>query len=115
VSHPQPAYVFVRQVQGSTPLYRYRSRVSSDHFYTTSQAEGDQAVARFDYIPEGICCYIFATQVPGSIPLYRLSNNVLHYYGTDATQRQRHLINDHYVDEGIAGYVYSTQTSRDAN
>jgi hypothetical protein len=115
LEEPQSAFVFGRQVQGSTPFYRYRSRVSSDHFYTTSQAEGEQAVSRFNYIPESICCYIFPTQVPGSVPLYRLSNNELHYYTVDATMRQRHLINDHYADEGIAGYVYPTQVSRDAN
>src|SRR5687768_5215917 len=73
-------YVFNKQIPGTIPLYRYRSRVSSDHFFTISQSEGNQAVERFDYVPEGICCYVFATQIPGSLPLYRLQKDALHFY-----------------------------------
>jgi hypothetical protein len=43
-----------------------------DHFYTTSAAERDNAIANFGYSSEGVACYVFDSQAPGTTPLYRL-------------------------------------------
>jgi Common central domain of tyrosinase/Repeat of unknown function (DUF5648) len=55
--------------------YRYDVEAAvgvGDHFYTTSAAERDNAVASFGYTSEGTACYVFDNQQPGTTPLYRL-------------------------------------------
>src|SRR5262245_12534187 len=81
-------FVFEQRVIGTVPLYRYRGRSNGDHFFTTSEPEGNQAIAKYDYVPEGICCYISPTPQPGAVPLFRLLwGGRHHYYLTDAYQR----------------------------
>ena len=42
----------------TTPLLREFSPGSGDHFYTTSVAERDKAVANLGYVDEGIACHV---------------------------------------------------------
>ncbi|KAG2126594.1 hypothetical protein DEU56DRAFT_742860, partial [Suillus clintonianus] len=43
---------------GSIPLYRLYSADGTDHFYTTSLSEADNAVAKLNYASEGIAAYV---------------------------------------------------------
>jgi len=45
---------------GATPLYRLRNPGPDAHFYTTSAAERDNAVAAYGFVDEGIAGYIWA-------------------------------------------------------
>jgi len=46
-------------VAGSVPLYRVYRPASTDHFYTTSAAERDAAVASLGYLDEGVAGYVW--------------------------------------------------------
>src|SRR5262249_5611002 len=82
-------YIYAAQAAGTTALYRLFNPTSGDHFYTTSAAERDSAVASFGYQNEGIAGYVFASQAAGTTPLYRLLNTVNgdHFYTTSAAER----------------------------
>lgn len=45
---------------GATPLFRTRNVAADAHFYTTSEAEKDNAVMNLGFADEGIAGYIFA-------------------------------------------------------
>jgi len=99
-------FVFTQQAPGLVPLFRYRSRAGKDHFFTTSQSEGDQAVVRFDYVPEGTCCFILASQAPQSMPLFRMQKDALHRY-TANPQLREELRQQGWNDEGVVGFVFT--------
>lgn len=44
---------------GAAPLHRLYNGAGDDHFYTTSEAERDNAVSKYGYVSEGIAVYIF--------------------------------------------------------
>ena len=109
-------YVFNRPVRSSVPLYRYRAREGTNHFYTISKEEGDQAVSRYNFIAEGICCYVFSSQIPGSVPLYRLQRGSLgpgHIYLINEESRHREVLTGK-IFEGIAAYVFPKPTAHPA-
>lgn len=45
---------------GSVPLYRLYSAAQSNHFYTLSAEERDNAVAAYGYVSEGIAAWVWA-------------------------------------------------------
>ncbi len=51
-------YVATAQIGDSRPLYRSYSNVTGDHFFTTSLAEHNSAVAG-GYVDEGVACYVW--------------------------------------------------------
>jgi len=53
--------VFPAAGTGTTPLLRAFNPTSGDHFYTTSAAERDNAVAN-GYRNEGVTCHVFPSQ-----------------------------------------------------
>ena len=79
-----------------------------DHFYTTSAAERDNAIANVGYTDEGTACYVFNSQAQGTTPLFRLlnPNNGDHFYTTSAAERDNAIANISYIYEGIACYVF---------
>src|SRR6266498_3040896 len=83
------------------------------HFYTTSVAERDNAIANYGYTSEGTACYVFDSQVSGSTPLYRLLNpsNGDHFYTTSATERDIAIASYGYSSEGTACYVFDSQVA----
>ena len=92
---------------GAVPLYRAYSPSATDHFYTTNEAERDNAVNNLGYSAEGIAAYIFPSATCSSVPLYRMYSPSAtdHFYTTNAAERQNAIANLGYSDEGIAGYV----------
>jgi len=102
--------VYVIQVAGTVPLYRYWN--GQDHFYTTNADEigtsNPGTVGRYGYKSEGIAGYCFPEATTGTTPLYRYYKRE-HFYATDSseigttTPGQRG--NHGYVSEGVACYV----------
>lgn len=45
---------------GAVPLFRLFSGASQEHFYTTSEAERDNAVAMYGYTYEAVACHVWA-------------------------------------------------------
>jgi uncharacterized protein DUF5648 len=83
------------------------------HFYTTSDAERDNAVVKFGYKSEGISCYVFPSQATGPSPLYRLMNTNKgdHFFTTSITERDDAVAKFGYKSEGIACYVFTSQAT----
>jgi hypothetical protein len=80
-----------------------------DHFYTTSAAERDNAVARDGYHSEGTACYVFAQEPQGLAGFYRMFNGTSgkHFYTASLSERDQAIAADGYVSEGIACYVHA--------
>jgi hypothetical protein len=106
-------------------MYRAYNPIANFHFFTTSKAQFDNALAN-GYRDEttGRPGYsVLSSHVAGSVPLYRLYNlqRGFHYYTADPVERQI-LVNMVPVtsesfgrigwrDEGIEGYVYTASQS----
>ena len=109
--------IFISQVPGSKPLYRYQN--GQNHFYTQDSSEIGTAKTgvkgKHGYISEGIAGYCFPSKYPGTVPLYRYYGNEDHFYTTDAKEigtvvpgaKGRHG----YKSEGIVCYVIPAQGS----
>lgn len=52
-------YVASTQIGDSRPLYRSFRGQNGDHFYTTSLAEHNNAIASSGYADEGVACYVW--------------------------------------------------------
>jgi len=82
--------------------HRLTPRGVGDHFYTTSAAERDNAIASFGYQSEGTACYVFDSQVIG---------NGEHFYTISPQERDNAIAKYGYEDEGTACYVFDSQQS----
>ncbi|MBO7710860.1 MAG: hypothetical protein J6S83_10355 [Lachnospiraceae bacterium] len=97
------------------PVYRFWNRKTTDHFYTTSEAEKDQlardlASGKDDYEYEGIAWYV---PVAYETPVYRFFDTAAfnHFYTCD--EQQMNSLSQAYLNgtgtyryEGIAWYWY---------
>jgi hypothetical protein len=84
----------------TTPIYRYYSASTSDHFYAKS------AVTPGGYVSEGVEFHAFATEVAGTVPIYRYYASTStgdHFYSKSATAPGG------YVPEGVEFYAFATQ------
>jgi kumamolisin len=75
-----------------------------DHFYTSSTAERDAAIAQYGYISAGVAGYVAAA--PSLVPLYRLTSSH-HFYTTSLAERDNAVRQYGFRAEGIACYVSS--------
>lgn len=91
-------------------LLRAYHSAKTNHFYTTSNAELQNASSNLGYTDEGVAGYIFSQQEPSSVPLYRLYNGGVfdHFYTTSESERDNAARSLGYEKEGISGYVYRT-------
>lgn len=100
----------------TTPVYRAYNPNADYHFFTTSKAEFDNAVA-CGYsdectAPSSFPFHIFPTERNGTVPIYRMynPNNGRHYYTTSAGERDvLNLMGWEWQGAKIEGYVYSEQ------
>jgi hypothetical protein len=76
------------QGQGLVPLYRAYNPGADYHFFTTSAAERDNAVAQ-GYVDEGVAFRVPNVQSMGGAALFRMynPNNGRHYYTADPRER----------------------------
>ncbi len=89
-------------------LLRGYSPTATDHFYTTSAPEMENAIVNDGYQSEGDAGQVFSTEVPNSVPLYRLwsPSGGDHLYTTSASERDNAASQLGYTYEGITAYVY---------
>ncbi|KAF8870182.1 hypothetical protein BD779DRAFT_612568 [Infundibulicybe gibba] len=92
----------------AVPFLRAYNPTLTDHFYTTSAPELDNAVKNLGYANEGSVGRIWTTQQPGTVPLYRLysDSGTDHFYTTSAPERDNAVANLGYKFESTAGFVY---------
>lgn len=93
------------------PLFRLRKEVAPgvvDRVYTASEADRDEAVARWGYEPEGVAGAVLDRPGPGTVPLYRLWHGPTrcHAYTVLPEARAAALGTGEWRDEGIAGHVW---------
>jgi hypothetical protein len=84
-----------------------------DHFYTTSAAERDNAIAFYGYVPEGIACFVYPlVGGDGAAELFRLYNpgNGDHFYALSTTERDTAVASG-YLSEGIGCLAYAMPQS----
>src|SRR6266542_2365697 len=80
-------------------------RPVGDHFYTTSAAERDNAVANLGYVDESVACWApVILQGVGRTGFFRLFSPASgdHFYTTSAPERDNAVANLGYINEGIA-------------
>lgn len=100
----------------ATPFYRafnYKHG-ATDHFFTTSTAELDDACTNLGYSREGVACKLWTTQGPGMVPLYRFWNGTDHCYTQSPYEhKQDNLENGgekpKWKFEEITGYILATR------
>jgi hypothetical protein len=86
---------------GATAFYRLRSSRIPFHFFTTSLAERDNAIANLNFVSEGIACFVLPAQIPGTVPLHRLVHaNGDHFFTTSDAER----------DNAIAQFGYRSRS-----
>ncbi len=100
-------------VEGTKPFFRLWMPRSGDHFYTTIEAERDNAVTNIGYHYEGIVGYVW-DPTNGGEPLYRSfnPNNGDHFYTMNAVEHANATNNLGFIDEGIACRLQPTSATK---
>ncbi len=108
-------YAFATDAEPSAvPVYRFWSPSSSSHFYTTSKAERDALVDRYQpecWTYEGVAFYAYAkgSQPLGTSPVWRFWSPQLDSHLFTTSQMERDKLRDFYSDvwtyEGICWYA----------
>ncbi len=95
--------IYTTQVSGTSPIYRYCSRIAGDHFYTTNYNELKNGNSDWKY--EGVIGYAYKQAQPGTIPVYRyfLDYPSDHFYTTSYNELGSGRLG--YKYEGIAFYM----------
>ncbi|KAJ7734080.1 hypothetical protein B0H16DRAFT_155669 [Mycena metata] len=90
------------------PLYRDYNPTTSDHFYTTDQAEAEAASG---YNSEGIKASVFTTAVDGTLRLQRFWNagTAKHFYTANTTEAQIIETEGWALETQNPIFVYSAQ------
>lgn len=89
------------------PLYRLYKRSSTDHLYTTSTTERDNAEKKLGYTSEGVAACIWPATASGLVPLYGLysARATDHVYTTSSAEKDSAVQDLGYTFEGITGYI----------
>jgi Repeat of unknown function (DUF5648) len=98
-------YVYPNQVAGSVPLYRM---VKTSHFYTTNEAERQNAITALGYKDEGISCYVMPAAANGLAPLYCSQAPVSggHLYTMSIAERNKATNTLGEIGQGITAWCY---------
>jgi hypothetical protein len=98
-------------IEGLSPVYRFWSDQNQKHFYTISEEEKDNVIAKWPDIwtYEGIAYYAYAGEETGTKPLYRFwSDQKQGHFYTASTEEKDNVIAtwpDIWTYEGVAYYV----------
>jgi len=94
------------------PLYRFFKSADHDHFYCTTDAQRDTAIA-YGYTEEGTEGFISAKPFdhPDMKNIFRLysGDKKAHFYTTDGNEKDFKII-DGYTYEGIVGFSYGVSS-----
>jgi hypothetical protein len=111
ISEGEACFVFAADPSGATAFYRLRSSRIPFHFFTTSLAERDNAIANLNSVSEGIACFVLPVQIPGTVPLHRLVHaDGDHFFTISDAERDTAIAQFGYQSEGDACFVFPTQT-----
>jgi hypothetical protein len=99
-------YVAVRQMRGTTPLYRLLLS-SGGHFYTTNDAEMRSLTQNPANRLEATVGYLATSQTRNTQPFYRLAGVNRHFYTTNEAERNSYLQTAGNKDEGVTGYIWT--------
>ena len=94
-----------------TPLYRFYNFKKGSHFYTASETEKNEVIARLSgtYRYEGEAYRVCASPVAGSLPVYRFYNvqKGVHFYTASEVERASVVerLSSVYRFEGAAYYI----------
>ncbi len=99
---------------GLSPVYRFWSRVTGSHVWTTSETEKAKLLAAGDAVwaYEGVVFYAYAPSAApaGAAPVYRLwSNSLARHFYTMLESEKNELLTESpnvWVLEGVAFYAY---------
>lgn len=109
------------EVKELLPLYRLYRSEGQNSFYTTSWAEVDMYIRKYNYYLDNVQTqyvqgYVFKNQEPGTLPLYRLYHATARnsFYTTSLAEANTYINQwGYYFDDVITGriqgYVYPTQ------
>ena len=128
-------YVSLSQESETSPVYRFYSPSTGDHFYTASENEANSIslypIYRFyapstgdhfystnksipqGYLYEGIAFYAFKKEMSENLPIFQLYNSQTgdHLYTRSSSERDSAISNHSYVSEGTAFYAYPEKNS----
>lgn len=111
-------YIGESQLPGTVKLLRAFHPHTGDHFYTTAQAEMDDATQKWGYIAEGHAGYVWSQgKLEGEpvkrkrVPWHRRWNGKDHFY-TMHPDEAALVLSQHYQDEGSAGFVEDERQAR---
>jgi hypothetical protein len=116
IVQPSSSSVCSATIAASACSYAPISLVGSDHFYTTSLDERDNAINNLGYQAEGVACFAFPSNAPGAVPLHRLFNATTsdHFYTISDSERDNAVAKFGYKTEGEACFVRSAATAAQA-
>ncbi|MDQ7956208.1 MAG: hypothetical protein RET84_09890 [Pseudomonadota bacterium] len=95
---------------GVSPTYRFFNTKTGTHFYTISQTERNEIIAKLpQFVYEGTSFFAFIGASPGTDPVYRFFNRKTgtHFFTTSEYERDqvRQNLRDTYDYEGTAWYA----------
>lgn len=96
-----------------TAVHRFYNKKNGTHFYTASEAEKNNVIARYPltYRYEGIAYYLNTSSQANNIPLYRFYNTRGTHFYTASEAEKNNVIARYsrtYRFEGVAYYVSNT-------
>ena len=69
----EACYVYPTRADGTQPLYSLFNPVVVERFYTTSEAERENAINNLGFKDEGELCYVFTADPSGVRAFYRVA------------------------------------------
>lgn len=105
-------YAYGAQAPGSSPVYRFYNPRTDSHFYTISETERANVVARYPWFSfEGTSWYANLSYSAGSTPVFRFYNTLTgtHFYTISSAERD--TVQQRYSQFLYEGGVYEAWTT----
>jgi hypothetical protein len=95
-------------LQGKQPMYRLRTDINTDNFYTISTSDRDIAIAYAGYYSRGVPFAMPSPTNYGGRPFYRYYKSAPQYehFYTHLDSDRQYVEQNGYVAEGYEGYLF---------
>ena len=93
---------------GTTPIYRFSSASTGDHFFTANESEGVLASAANSFVFEGFGFVVYTSSNAGMNALYRCNEGGVSHFLSSVSNCEGQVV------EGILGYTNSAQSANTA-